>query len=171
MRPIRRSPSALLKLPYNGYFRGSRRPFSLSTSSNAKCSKSSINSGSVIFKFIICSPSGFSDFHSQCNQGIMSRKGDRGGYYPQKQIVFRLHYLRLNRGKADALFTLKGVALCLYFYMLFTQFSSSLSETPFSILPFIQFALGQRGLSTSTVLPIPLPPEVAKGIIVLPEKS
>ena len=49
--------------------------------------------------------------------------------------------------------------------------ASSLSDIPFIIFPLFQFAFGHTAESTFTVLPIPLPPEVAKGITVLPEKS
>ena len=50
-------------------------------------------------------------------------------------------------------------------------FSSACATTPFSIFPSSKIAPGQLGASFSFVLPIPLPPEVANGTIILPEKS
>ena len=51
------------------------------------------------------------------------------------------------------------------------KFLISCSEAPVSMRPSFQSVPGHRGLSCSSVLPRPLPPEVAKGISVLPEKS
>lgn len=45
---------------------------------------------------------------------------------------------------------------------------SALLEYELNILPCNSFAPGQLGASFSLVLPIPLPPDVAKGITVLP---
>ena len=42
---------------------------------------------------------------------------------------------------------------------------------PFTTLPSFQLAFGHIALRPSSVLPIPLPPEVANGIIVLPENQ
>lgn len=54
----------------------------------------------------------------------------------------------------------------------FTQFFRESSDRfPFNSLPCSSAAPGQLGFSFAFVFPIPLPPEVAKGIIVLPEKS
>ena len=61
---------------------------------------------------------------------------------------------------------------CFYKFRFFTQFFEESSDKfPFSSLPWSSVAPGQLGPSFSFVFPIPLPPEVAKGIIVLPEKS
>ncbi len=53
-----------------------------------------------------------------------------------------------------------------------TQPFSSCSDAPFNSLPGRHVTLpGQSGRSTFSVSPSPLPPEVAKGTMVLPEKS
>ena len=44
-------------------------------------------------------------------------------------------------------------------------------EAPLSSLPFCQSSAGYSFLSWAAELVIPLPPEVAKGMTVLPEKS
>ena len=62
-------------------------------------------------------------------------------------------------------------AFLFQYYKLLTQFLISFSDIPFTILPVCHFAFGLSLLKTSTVLPIPLPPEVANGTIVLPDKS
>ena len=51
------------------------------------------------------------------------------------------------------------------------QSASALSDAPFTTFPAFQSAFGQSFLSSSTVLPMPLPPEVAKGTTILPERS
>ncbi len=61
--------------------------------------------------------------------------------------------------------------LRLTFYCLFAHSASCASERKFTMPPAFHVASGQTFFSTSTVFPIPLPPEVANGITVLPEKS
>ena len=52
-----------------------------------------------------------------------------------------------------------------------TQFSISASEARLSNFPGLKLAFGATFSSTATVLPMPLPPLVANGTIVLPAKS
>ena len=56
-------------------------------------------------------------------------------------------------------------------YPLNARFAQSAAPEPFRSCPFFQFAPGQQASTLSCALPMPLPPEVAKGIMVLPEKS
>lgn len=71
--------------------------------------------------------------------------------------------------------TLRAVLFCIGFYQPFITFSAhffiSASEALLSIIPSAHLAPLAQGARSSAVLPRPLPPEVAKSAIVLPEKS
>ena len=61
---------------------------------------------------------------------------------------------------------------CVIYFILADQSFNSLSDALFSSFPGSHFVVSeQSGFKTSTVLPNPLPPEVANGTTVLPEKS
>ena len=55
--------------------------------------------------------------------------------------------------------------------IVFTQSASASSDMRLRSLPSFQIAFGQRGRSSSSVLPKPLPPEVANSTTVLPDRS
>lgn len=71
-----------------------------------------------------------------------------------------------------------AIAVCTFFiydiYKTSFIFAATVSTVclPFNKIPDLStVSFAQEGLNSATVLPNPLPPEVANGITVLPEKS
>ena len=88
----------------------------------------------------------------------------------QKPIVFRRPQADLVRGR-DYSFVTADDAAKLSFHPFRMRFAQSLAPEPFRSCPLFQFALGQWACMLFSAFPMPLPPEVAKAIIVFPEKS